>query len=147
MRRYAKETFTMTANVTETYADLVTALRAADATKRGIAIDEAFGVTAVVSVPDTETIVSGTMRAFAYLPVDVNGDGSIPTRRWCAVPALDVNLISDTGISASTEQDIALNDKASYSRAGRLVWLPDAVTGSTGSDLLTVTYILSRRNV
>lgn len=147
MRRYAKETFTMTSEVTEAIANLVTALRAADAEKRGIAIDEAYGVTAVVSVPSTETIVSGTMRAYAYLPVDVNADGSIPTSRWCAVPNLDVNLLTDTGVSASTERDIAIGDRASYSRAGRIVWLPDAVTGSSGSALLTVTYILSRRNL
>lgn len=147
MRRYAKETFVMTSEVTAAIADLVTALRAADASTRGIQLDEAFGLTAVVSVPSTETIVSGSMRAYAYLPVDMNGDGSIAERRWVKYPNLDVNLIDDTGVSASTERDIPLGDKASYSRAGRLVWLPDAVTGSSGSALLTVTYTLSRRNV
>jgi hypothetical protein len=147
MRRYASETFTMSSEVTGTFADLVTALRAADASKRGIAIDEAWGVTCVVSVPVTETIVSGTMKAFAYLPCALNADGSISASRWCRVPNLDVDLIADTGISASSERDIAINDKASYTRAGRICWIPDAVTGSTGSALLTVTYTLSRRNV
>lgn len=147
MRRYAKETFVMTSEVTAAIADLVTALRAATATTRGIQLDEAYGVSCVVSVPSTETIVSGTMRAYAYLPVDMNADGSIATRRWCAVPSLDVNLLTDTGVAASTERDIPINDKASYTRLGRLVWLPDAVTGSAGSALLTVTYFLSRRNI
>lgn len=137
----------MSSEVTTAIATLVTALRAADAQTRGIAIDEAFGVTAVVSVPDTETIVSGTMRGYAYLPVDMNADGSIATRRWCAVPSLDVDLIAGTLTAASTERDIPIGDKVSYSRAGRMCWLPDAVTGSSGSALLTVTYILSRRNV
>lgn len=149
MRRYAKETFTMTSEVTTAIATLVTALRAAEASTRGIAIDEGFGVTAVVSVPITETIVSGVMRAYAYLPCDLNADGSVPSsgRRWVKYPSLDIDLIADTGVSATTERDIPLGDKASFSRAGRLCWLPDAVTGSTGSALLTVTYTLSRRNI
>lgn len=149
MRRHAKETFVMSSEVTTAIATLVTALRAADASTRGIQIDEGFGLTAVVSVPITETIVSGAMRCYAYLPCDLNGDGSVPSdgRRWVKYPNLDVDLISDTGVSASSERDIPLGDKASYSRAGRLVWLPDAVTGSAGSALLTVTYTLSRRNV
>jgi len=149
MRRYAKETFTMTAEVTTAIATLVTALRAADAATRGIQIDEAYGAACVVSVPITETIVSGTMRCYMYLPCDLNADGSIPSdgRRWVAVPNLDINLISDTNVSASTERDIAIGDKVSFTRTGRVVWLPDAVTGSTGSALLTVTYFLSRRNI
>lgn len=145
MRRYAKETFVMTAETTATFADLVTTLRAADASTRGIQLDEAFGLTAVVSVPITETITSGTMKALAYLPVDMNGDGSIAERRWVRYPNLDVDLIADTGVSASTERDIPLGDQLSLSKAGRLVWIPDAVIGSTGSALLTVTYTLSRR--
>lgn len=145
MRRYAKETFTMTSEVTAAIADLVTALRAADASKRGIQLDEAFGLTAVVSVPTGETIVSGNMRCFVYLPVDMNADGSIAERRWVKYPNLDVDLIADTSVSASTERDIPLGDQLSLSKSGRLVWLPDAVTGSAGSALLTVTYTLSRR--
>lgn len=147
MRRYASETFTMTADVTTAIATLVTALRAATASTRGVQLDEAYGVSAVVSVPSGKTVVSGSMRAFAYLPVAMNADGSVATRRWCAVPNLDINLLTDTNVAASTERDIPLNDKASYTRLGRLVWLPDAVTGSAGSDLLTVTYFLSRRNI
>lgn len=147
MRRYAKETFVMTSEVTAAIADLVTALRAADASKRGIQVDEAFGASCVVSVPSTETIVSGTMRAYMYLPVDMNADGSVASSRWCAVPNLDINLLTDTNVAASTERDIAIGDKVSYTRTGRVVWLPDAVTGSAGSALLTVTYFLSRRNV
>ena len=145
-RRHAKETFTMTSEVTGTFATLVTELRAADATTRGIPIDDGRGVTAVVSVPVTETIVSGVMRCYVYMPVDRNADGSIPSdgRRWVKYPALDVDLISDTGISASTERDIPLGDKHALSGAGRIVWIPDTVTGSSGSALLTVTYSANR---
>lgn len=149
MRRYAKETFVMTAEVTTAIATLVTALRAADASTRGIQMDEAYGVTAVVSVPITETIVSGVMRCFAYLPCDLNADGSVPSsgRRWVKYPTLDYDLVTDSGVTTNTERDIPLGDKASFSRAGRLIWLPDAVTGSAGSAVLTVTYTLSRRNI
>jgi hypothetical protein len=147
MRRYAKETFVMTAEVTAAIADLVTALRAADASTRGIAIDETFGLTAVVSVPVTETITSGVMRCYAYLPVDLNADGSIAARRWVKYPNLDIDLIGDTGVTTATERDIPIGDQLSLSKAGRICWLPDAVTGSTGSALLTVTYTLSRRNI
>jgi hypothetical protein len=145
MRRYAKETFTMTSEVTTALATLTTALRVAVPSTRGIAIDEAYGVTCVVSAPATETIVSGTMRAFAYLPVDMNPDGSIAASRWVRYPNLDVDLIADTGVGASTERDIPIGDQLSLSKAGRICWLPEAVTGSTGSALLTVTYTLSRR--
>lgn len=145
-RRFAKETFTMSSDVTGTFADLVTALRAADAATRGIPIDDCRGVTAIVSVPDTETVVSGNMRCYVYMAVDRNADGSVPTRRWVKYPSLDVDLIGDTGISASTERDIPLGDQLILSGAGRIVWIPDTVTGSSGSALLTVTYSAHREN-
>lgn len=148
-RRHAKETFDTSGGTATTtaVATLATALRAADASTRGIPIDDARGVTAVVSGPSGQTITSGTMRCYAYMPVDRNADGSIPTRRWVRYPNLDVNVINDTGISADTERDIPLGDKLSLSGVGRLCWLPDALvhTGTAGTAKITVTYSVSRQ--
>lgn len=152
-RRHAKETFDTSGGTptTTALATLATALRAADATTRGIPIDDARGVTAVVSCPSGQTITSGVMRAYAYMPVDRSNDGSIPStgRRWCRYPNLDVDLISGTGVGASTERDIPLGDKVALSGVGRLCWLPDAVihSGSAGTGTVTVTYSASRQMV
>jgi hypothetical protein len=145
-RRFAKETFQLTGGnpTTDALATLVTALRAADFASRGLLIDEGRGVTAVISVDTAKTIVSGIMRCYAGMAVDRNVDGSIPTQRWVKYPTLDVDLIGDTGIAGTTERDIPLGDKTVQSGAGRLVWLPDAVIGSAGSTLVTVTYSSSR---
>lgn len=147
-RRYAKETFDTSGGTATTAAlsTLVTALRAADATTRGIPIDDGRGITAVVSCPSGQTITSGIMRCYAYMPVDRNADGSIPTRRWVKYPTLDVDLIADTSIATATERDIPLGDKAVLSGAGRLCWLPDAVvhSGSSGSATVGVVYSLNR---
>lgn len=147
-RRHAKETFDTSGGTatTTTLSTLVTALRAADATTRGISIDDARGVTAIVSCPSGETVTSGTMRCYVYMPVDRNADGSIPTQRWVKYPNLDVNLLTDTGISASTERDIPMGDKLSLSGVGRLCWLPDAVvhSGTAGTAKITVTYSASK---
>lgn len=145
-RRFAKETFALIGGTptTDAIATLVTALRAADFNSRGLLLDDGRGVTAVVSVDANKTIVSGAMRCYAGLAVDRNPDGSIPTQRWVKYPALDVDLITDTNIATTTERDIPLGDKIVLSGAGRLVWLPDAVIGSTGATLVTVTYSLNR---
>lgn len=141
-RRFAKETFQLTGGppTTDAIATLVTALRAATFSLRGLLIDEGRGVTAVVSVDAAKTIVSGVMRCYAGMAVDRNEDGSIPTQRWVKYPSLDVDLIGDTGIGGTTERDIPLGDKQVLSGAGRLVWLPDAVIGSAGSTIVLVTY-------
>lgn len=145
-RRFAKETFALSGGTptTDTIANLITALRTADFASRGLLIDEGRGVTAVVSVDSAKTIVSGAMRCYAGMAVDRNADGSIPTQRWVKYPTLDVDLIADTSISGSTERDIPLGDKVVLSGSGRLVWLPDAVVGSSGATLVTVTYSLGR---
>jgi hypothetical protein len=147
-RRYAKETFDTSGGTATTtaLATLVTALRAADASTRGISIDDGRGITAVVSCPSGQTLTSGAMRCYVYMAVDRNADGSIPTRRWVKYPALDVDIISDTSILASTERDIPLGDKIILSGAGRLCWLPDAVihSGSSGAATVGVVYSLNR---
>lgn len=152
-RRYAKETFDTTGGspTTTALATLVTALRAADASLRGIPIDDARGVSAVVSCPSGQTITSGIMRAYCFLPCDRSNDGSIPTagRRWVRCPNLDVDLLVDTGVAGAAERDIALGDKASLSSVGRICWLPDAVihSGSAGTATVLVTYAANWRNV
>src|SRR6185295_11791461 len=148
-----KETFDTSGGTptTTAIATLVTALRAADASTRGIPIDDARGLTAVVSCPVGQTITSGVMRCYAYLPCDRSNDGSIPSngRRWVKYPALDVDLIADTGITTATERDIPIGDKASLSGVGRVCWLPDAVihSGSSGSATVAVTYSMNWRNM
>lgn len=152
-RRHAKEMFDTTGGTptTASLASLATALRAADATTRGIPVDEGRGITAVVSCPSGQTLTSGAMRCFAYMAVDMNADMSIPSsgRRWCRYPNLDVDLIADTGVSASTERDIPLGDKSVLSGVGRLCWLPDAVvhSGTAATNAVVVTYSHSRWSV
>ena len=147
-RRHAKETFDTSGGTatTTTLSTLVTALRAADASTRGIPIDEARGVTAVVSCPLGETLTSGTMRCYAYMPVDRNADGSIPTRRWVKYPTLDINILTSTGVATATERDIALGDQLALTGCGRICWLPDAIihSGTAGTAKITVTYTMSR---
>lgn len=149
-RRYAKETFALSGGTptTDALATLVTALRAADASTRGVPIDDGRGVTAVVSTNSAKTIVSGIMRCYAYMAVDRNADGSIPSsgRRWVKYPTLDYDLIADSGVATTTERDIPLGDKMILSGAGRLCWLPDAVIGSAGATSIDVTYSMNWRN-
>jgi len=150
-RRHAKETFDTSGGTATTaaIATLVTALRAADASTRGIPIDDGRGVTAVVSCPSGQTITSGIMRAYVYMPVDRNLDGSIPSngRRWVKYPALDFDLLTD--VATATERDIAIGDKMILSGVGRICWLPDAVihSGSSGSATVGVVYSANWRNM
>lgn len=152
-RRHAKETFDTSGGTptTTALATLVTALRAADATLRGIPIDDARGVSMVVSCPSGQTITSGFVRAYCFLPVDRNNDGSIPStgRRWVRCPNLDIDLIADTGVAASAERDIPIGDKASLSGIGRIAYLPDAVihSGSSGTGTVIFTYSMNWRNL
>lgn len=137
--RFAKETFATTGGTATTaaIATLATALRAADAVTRGIGIDEGKGVTAVVSCPSGQTLTSGFMRCYAYMPIDRNADGSIPgtaSRRWVKYPTLDIDIIGDTGVATATERDIPLGDKQILTGTGRLCWLPDAVIHSGTAD-------------
>lgn len=152
-RRHAKENFATTGGTATTtaLATLATALRAADASTRGIPIDDARGLSLVASCPSGQTITSGFARAYCYLPVDRNNDGSIPStgRRWVRCPNLDVDLINDTGITTATERDIPIGDKASLSGIGRVCWLPDACIHSGAADTtgFIFTYSMNWRNM
>jgi hypothetical protein len=152
-RRHAKENFATTGGTptTTALATLVTALRAADASTRGIPVDDARGVTVVASCPSGQTITSGILRAYAYLPVDRSNDGSIPTagRRWVRYPNLDVDLIADTGVTTATERDIPIGDKMVLSGVGRLAYLPDACihSGSADATGFVFTYSMNWRNM
>ncbi len=143
-RRYAKDVYALSGGTptTTAIATLVTALRAGDASTFGIKIDEGRGVAAAVSVNSGHVIVSGALRAYAYMPTDRNNDGSIPAGafRWVKYPALDYDLVTDSLITGSTERDIPTGDKLVLSSVARLAWVPDAVVGDSGSTSINITY-------
>lgn len=150
-RRYAKDVYALTGGTptSATLSTLVTALRAAGPSAFGVQIDEHRGVAAVVSVDVACTIVSGVLRAYAYMPTDRNADGSLPAAafRWVKYPALDYDLVNDSGVAGSTERDIPTGDKIVLVGVGRLAWVPDAVIGSTGATSINITYSSSLTSV
>lgn len=120
-------------------ATLVTTLRAADATTYGVDCTMARGVSCAVSVDSTKTIVSGSLRAYCYMPVAVTADGAVSARRWVKCPALDITL---TG--GSTERDEPSGDLEVPEGAYRFAYVPDAVIGSTGATTFLITYGVRR---
>ena len=146
-RSHIKETFALTGGTptTDALATLVTALRTDAAPfQRGINIDNARGVCAVVSTNSTKTIVSGNLRCYALMPVDVNQNKSASARRWTKYPTLDMDLIADSGIGGTTERDIPTGDKNTLTGIERFIWLPDAVVGSAGATSIDIIYSVRR---
>ena len=146
-RRNQQESYTLSGSppTSTALATLVTALRADVVPgNHGVAIDDGRGVTAVVSVDSAKTIVSGAMRCYAWMPTTLDANNRATAGRWVRYPNLDVDLITDTNVGASTERDIPLGDKIALSGVGRLAWLPDAVVGSTGATTLLVTHMANR---
>lgn len=146
-RSHIKETFALTGGspTTDAIANLVTTLRTdVYPFQRGVLIDNARGVCATISVDLAKTVVSGMMRCYALMPSDVNAVRSVSARRWMKYPNLDIDVIADTGVAASSERDIPLGDKQTLTGIERFIWLPDAVIGSAGATLLTVIYSVRR---
>jgi hypothetical protein len=137
--RSRKETYAMSTNVTGTFATLVSTMRAGTATDYGIDCTMARGVNAVASMIASKTITSGTLKAFCYMPVDVAADGSITTRRWVRCPSLDLTLVG-----GDVERDEPSGDMETPAGCYRFAFVPDAVTGSSGSTSLTLTYSVVR---
>lgn len=138
---HRKDTYELTGGTptSTTLATLVAAIRAAADDATGIDCTLSRGVNAVFSVDSSKTIVSGTMRAYCLMPVDVNGDRSVATRRWVYCPNLNVTLVG-----GSAERDEPSDDLSTPVGAYRLAFVPDAVIGSAGSTSLTVTYSTRR---
>lgn len=140
--RSRKDVYTMSSNVTGTYATLVSTLRTPTAptvaSDFGIDCTNARGVNVVASVIASKTITSGVLRAFCYMPVDANADGSIAARRWVRCPTLDITLVG-----GDTERDEPSGDMEIPVGAYRFAVVPDAVT-STASTSLTLTYSVRR---
>lgn len=123
-----------TTHDTVAVATLAAALTAAS----GLPLTRAKGVAFVVSAPSSRTISSGAMRCYVYGPVSVNADGSVATFRWMKHTALDLT-------PATSVRDWPSGDMEPLTGVQRIVWLPDALTVSGGTDVsLTVTMSVER---
>lgn len=93
----------------------------------GIAVDNSLGVSCVFSAASGQTITGGTFDAYAMVVVTANKDGSPATYRWMRYPDLDFTP------TVFTVRDIPTGDKTPYTGIGRVAWLPNAVTLSSGT--------------
>lgn len=127
---------------TETYAvaDSLATNVAALTALSGVDITNAAGVTAVLGAESTRTLTGGALRAYAYLPVTSNKDGSAATFAW--VPYNDGDIATLTSTVAHRYKPIG--DQLALTGVGRIVYLPDAVTVSAGTTV-TLTYAVRRK--
>lgn len=119
----------------------VATLAAALTAESGVSLTRGRGVSCIVSAPATTTISSGNMRCYIYGPVSANADGSIATFRWFAYAALD-------WAPTASVRDSASGDMEALTGASKIVFLPDAMTVSGGTDVsLTVTTVVERWSI
>lgn len=117
------------ANNLATNAALLTTTGLAPA---GVQILKGIGVTACVSAAVGQTVTSGNMRAYIYMPVDAT-----PTYRWMKYPALDWALTASV-------RDQCHGDIAVFTGIGRFGYVEDDVVLSGGTTV-KVTYSMRNR--
>lgn len=100
----------------------------------GVQLIKGSGLAICVSAPAGQTVTSGTMRAYVYMPVDV---GATVTYRWLKYPALDWVL-------AASVRDQCSGDKEVLSGIGRFAYVEDDAVLSGGTTL-KVTYSMRER--
>lgn len=99
-------------------------------TPAGVLLYHGGGLGICLSAESGQTITSGVMRAYVYMPV---ADSTTPpTYRWIAYPAQDWTLTASV-------RDQCKGDMASLSGIGRFAYVEDSVVLSGGTTVL-VTY-------
>lgn len=121
---------TETATVANNLATNVAALTATS----GVDINVGGGVAVVLCAEAAQTISSGSLRAYVYLPVnEANTDAGVwPAHLWLPYPVLDFTPSTGNRCAAS-------GDKVSYTGFGRIVWVEDDIAVSGGTTV-TITY-------
>jgi hypothetical protein len=123
-----EETWTVANSLATNAAALNTAGDPTDGGVGGVLLQHGGGVTACVSAESGQTVTSGTMRAYVYMPV-----ASSPlTYRWSAYPSGDWTLTGSV-------RDQCRGDLQSLSGIGRYAYVEDNVALSGGTTI-KVTY-------
>lgn len=125
-----------TYTVATAIADLIAALTPAS----GVPLEEGYGAAAVLRAV-AGNITAGNMRCLVYMPHDITrADNQLPTLsfEWMKYTALD--FAPTTGAPSAPS-----GDKWALTGVGRIIWLPDAVTVSSGTTARVVT--LARRRL
>lgn len=94
----------------------------------GMTLERGGAVAVTLSAESTRTITGGNLRCYVYMPV--LEDGSTITYRWLAYSALDFT-------PATGGRDAASGDKQALTGVGRIIWVPDAITVSGGTTVVT----------
>lgn len=122
---------------TFTVANAIATNVAALTTTSGLAVDRGGAVAVTVCAEVGQTVTSGNLRAYVYMPVfEPNLDGGTGVSfLWIAYPALDFAPTASVRCSSS-------GDKQSFTGIGRIVWLEDDIAVSGGT---TVTSTIAVR--
>lgn len=126
------ETYTVANTIATNAAALGSAGNPTDGGVAGVVVTHGGGLAICVSAPAGQTVTSGTMRAYVYMPVASVPTTSPPTYRWSAYPALDWTL-------AGSVRDQCSGDKQSLSGIGRFAYVEDNLVLSGGTTV-DVTY-------
>lgn len=125
--RVVSDTWTVATDIATNAALLSTTTMAAPA---GVALIHGGGLGICVSAPSGQTITSGVLRAYVYMPV--SDATTPPTYRWVAYPAQDWTLTASV-------RDQCKGDLQSLSGIGRFAYVEDNVVLSGGTTII-VTY-------
>lgn len=123
------ETYTVANSLATNSAALGVMGDSVDGGVSGVLLEHGGGLAVCVSAPAGQTVTSGNMRAYVYMPVL---SSKPPTYRWMKYPSQDWVLTGGV-------RDQCSGDKSSLSGIGRFAYVEDDVAMSGGTTL-DVTY-------